>query len=240
VTRAKLRRVFWIGAATILVLAALIAIGAIVAGGFSSTDGKILASLGSVLLAGATAFAGLALVEGRTAPALGQASVAVGAVGLAILLTAIWSESDTLGRWAGTTSVTLVALLLATTNRLLLRLPSLTPVWGATLGAISIATLLTVAAIWSKASSSGLGKTIAAFWILSVLGWLLVPVLQRTALAGAAAVSTVAAPSTQRVVATLADVDALATGQPQEGDLVVDVSSLAPGELLVLRRRPTG
>lgn len=236
--RAKLRRTFWVVAATILVVAALIAIVAIVTGGFSSTDGKILASLGSVLLTGATAFSGLALVERRTAPLLGWASAVVGAVGLVILLAAVWAESDTLGRLAGTASVTLAGLLLATTNRLLVRLPSLVPVWGGTGGAISVATLLTAAAIWSSSESAGLAKTVAAFWILSVLGWLLVPVLQRTALAGA--ISTVVAPGTPRVVATLGDVDALATGNPEEGDLVVDISKLAPGEQLVLRRRATG
>ncbi|HXY16583.1 MAG TPA: hypothetical protein VEH79_00225 [Gaiellaceae bacterium] len=236
-TRAKLRRVFWIGAATILVLAALIAIAAIVAGGFSSTDGRILASLGSVLLAGATAFSGLALVEGRTVPALGWASAAVGAVGLMVMLAAIWSGSDTMGRSAGTAAVTLAGLLLASTNRLLLRLASLSSVWGATLGAISIATLLTVISIWSGGGHPGLAKTIAAFWILAGLGWLLVPVLQRTALASAV---TAVAPPADRIVATLGDIEALTTAAPQEGDLVVDVSSLAPGEQLVLRRRSTG
>ena len=233
-TRASVRRIFWIGAATILVVAALVAIVAIVAGGFSSTDGKILASLGSVLLAGGTAFAGLALVESRAAPALGWLATAAGGVGLAILLAAIWNESDTLGRAAGTAAVTLAGLLLATTNRLLLRLLKLTPVWSGTLGAISIATLLTVIAIWSGGGNAGLAKTIAAFWILSGLGWLLVPVLQRTALARAVSET---APGAERVVATLADVDALATERPREGDLVVDVSGLVPGEQLVLRRR---
>ena len=233
-TRASLRRIFWIGAATILVVAALVSIVAIVAGGFSSTDGRILASLGSVLLGGATAFTGLAVVESRTTPALGWLAATAGGVGLVILLAAIWNESDLLGRAAGTAAVVLTGLLLATTNRLLLRLPSLTPVWSATLGAISIATLLTVIAIWNGGGNAGLVKTIAAFWILSGLGWLLVPVLQRTALARAVFE---AAPGAERMVATLADVDALATGRPREGDRVVDVSGLAPGEQLVLRRR---
>jgi hypothetical protein len=40
--RSRLTRIFWIGAATILVVAALIAITAVAGGNFSSTDGKIL------------------------------------------------------------------------------------------------------------------------------------------------------------------------------------------------------
>jgi hypothetical protein len=58
VTRARLRRIFWIGAAAILVVAALIGVAAVAGGHFSSTDGKILLTLGALLLAGATGFAG--------------------------------------------------------------------------------------------------------------------------------------------------------------------------------------
>ena len=62
-TRARLSRIFWTGAAAILVVAALVAITAVVGGSFSPSDGKTLLTLGVLLLAGATAFAGLSLVE---------------------------------------------------------------------------------------------------------------------------------------------------------------------------------
>ena len=60
-TRVRLRRILWIGAAAILVAAALVAATAVLRGGFSETDGKILVTLGALLYAGGTALAGLAL-----------------------------------------------------------------------------------------------------------------------------------------------------------------------------------
>ena len=58
-TRARVTRISWIGAAAILVVAAAIAITTIVGGCVSDTDGKLQLTLGMLLLAGATAFAGL-------------------------------------------------------------------------------------------------------------------------------------------------------------------------------------
>ena len=48
----RLRRLFWIGAAGLLGLAALISIVALLRGEFTETDGKILGTLGAALLAG--------------------------------------------------------------------------------------------------------------------------------------------------------------------------------------------
>ena len=233
-TRSRLSRIFWISAATILVVAALIAIGAIVNGGFSDNDGRILGSLGSLLFAGGTAFAGLALVEQRKFLPLGWAAVATGAIGFALLVTAIWRDGgDTLGRFAVTALTLLAAMLLATTNRLLLRNSRLLPLWGSTVALLSVATLLTVAAIWnSVGSGSGLVKAIATFWILGILGWFLVPVLQRFT-----ASARPEGPQEERVLAMLDAIEVLATARPREGDISVEPPALAPGERLVLRRR---
>ena len=56
-------RVAWLGAAAILIVAALVALGAVVKGDFSDTDGRILGSLAAVLYAGGALFAGLATVD---------------------------------------------------------------------------------------------------------------------------------------------------------------------------------
>ena len=69
--RAELLRLFWIGAATILVVAALVALAAVITGSFDSTDAKILGSLGTLLLAGAVATVGASLREAQRAPSLG-------------------------------------------------------------------------------------------------------------------------------------------------------------------------
>jgi peptidoglycan/LPS O-acetylase OafA/YrhL len=69
VTTRRLRRLFWRGAATLLVIAALVALAAVIGGDFDETDGEILATLGLVLLAGGVALAGLGLHEqGKAAP----------------------------------------------------------------------------------------------------------------------------------------------------------------------------
>jgi hypothetical protein len=67
----SLARTFWIGAAGILILAALVAMAAILRGDFGDTDAKILGTLFALLLAGATAVSGLALVERTTLVTLG-------------------------------------------------------------------------------------------------------------------------------------------------------------------------
>jgi uncharacterized membrane protein YvlD (DUF360 family) len=233
--RARLSRIFWIGAAAILVAAALIAITAVVGGGFSDTDGRILATLGVLLLAGATAFAGLSLVERGDARELGQITIAVAAVGFTVDFVAIWAESESLGRVAGTASVAMFALLLGTTSRLRVHDERFVPLWFGTLAALTVAAFLTGVAIWSGDAGSDLGKAIAAFWILGVLGWFLVPVLQR--LAGTAG-DTTSEPAPERTIATLDGVDVLVTAKPAEGDVWIDGKAATPGEFLVLRRRP--
>ncbi len=82
--RVRLARLFWIGAAALLGVAALVSITAVVRGDFSETDGKILAVLGTALLAGGVALAGLALVERRDLPQLGVLAIATALTAFAV------------------------------------------------------------------------------------------------------------------------------------------------------------
>ena len=70
-SRLRLARVFWIGAAAILVAAALVALAAVLRGDFSDNDGRILVTLGALLYTGGAALAGLALVERGPARVVG-------------------------------------------------------------------------------------------------------------------------------------------------------------------------
>jgi hypothetical protein len=225
----RLARIFWIGAAAILIAAALVAIAAIIRGEFSDTDGKICGTLGSLLLCGALAVSGLSLVERRLLPAFGWVSVVVATLGLVLLVTAIWQEfdSETLSRWAGTALVLIVASLLVATSLLLLRGRALLVLVVAEAAALGVAALIVIAAIWSDDMSGGAAKADAVFWILGVLGWLLVPVLQRFTAAGVE-------PSVVRVLGELDGVELVASRGPIEG---VRVESPTSGERLVLRRR---
>jgi hypothetical protein len=179
------RRVFWTGAAGLLGLAALVALVALLRGEFTDTDWDILASLGITLGAGATALAGLALVERRDFAALGWAAIAVAIGGYVTVLWDIWTEP-----WndeATTTALLLMGvLLLAATSRLLLRRRSLEPLVGAHLVLSAFATAGTVWLIWDEGPTDDTwAKVLGAVWILAALAWALVPVLGRTSRAAA-------------------------------------------------------
>ena len=88
-TRRRLARTFWIGAAAALVVAALIALAAVLRGDFSDTDGRILGTLAALLLAGGTVISGLVLVD-RDEALLGRVAVVVAPVGFGLLAYAIW------------------------------------------------------------------------------------------------------------------------------------------------------
>jgi hypothetical protein len=178
------RRVFWTGAAALLGVAALVALVALLRGEFTDTDGNILASLGITLGAGATALAGLAVVERRDFPLLGWGAIAVAVGGYATVLWDIWTEP-----WDDEATATALLLmgvfLLAATSRLLLRRDSLEPLAAAHLVLSAFATAGTVWLIWDEGPTADTwAKVLGAAWILAALAWALVPVLGRTSRGG--------------------------------------------------------
>jgi hypothetical protein len=200
--RAELLRLFWIGAATILVVAALVALVAVVTGSFDSTDAKILGSLGTLLLAGAVATVGAALRESERSPLLGLLLVVGGpALGL-VAVAAIWNEfdADTLARAAGASYVLLATGLLVGTARVLVGdRPSLLPLFGVNCGLAVVGAALSVVAIFAAHASAGYGKLLAAVWILAVLAYVLIPVGRRLS----AAPTTPAAEGLRRIDLTV-------------------------------------
>jgi hypothetical protein len=174
------RRVFWIGAATLRGGAALVAIVALVRGEFTDTDFDILASLGITLGAGSTALAGLALVERKDVAALGWAAILVAIGGYVTVLWDIWTEP-----WddeATATALLLMGtLLLATTGRLLLRRESLEPLYLAHVVLSAFGTAGTIWVIWDDTDTpDSWGKLLGSVWILAALAWFLIPVLSRS------------------------------------------------------------
>jgi hypothetical protein len=232
VRQVRWSRVFWIGAAAILIVAALIAVVAILRGDISETEWKILGTLGTLLVTGATAIAGLSLVERRSATLLGWAAIAAGVVGFTIVTASIWDEfgNETLSKAAGSAIALVIAFLLLVTQRILLRVPRLAPVFYGTAAAAAVAVGLALVAIWSEPDDTSgelLAQALLVLSILTALGYLLLPVLQRFTSAGI--------PETaERVLAELNGVELVAT-HAHEGVLDVD---LEPGEHLLLRRRP--
>ena len=174
----RLRRFFWIGAAGLLGLAALISIVALLRGEFTETDGRILATLGSTFLAGSTSLAGMALIDRRDLVPLGWVAGLGGLAGFTVLALEIWSFQGERG-WI-TAAVLLTAGLMATTSRLLLRSHRLAWLYWLAAAATAVAAALSIWAILTEPNGDNWPKVVGSAWILAVLGWFLVPVLGRT------------------------------------------------------------
>lgn len=226
-TGIRLSRLFWIGAAAILVAAALVGVGGILRGDFSETDAQILGTLFTLLLAGATAISGLALVERGALVPFGWTAAVLSVACFSVVAAAIWTEfnSDTLGEWAGRSIVLLISLLLVSTQLLLLRVEALKGLVGATAVTAGLATLFTAVAIGGDGGGDGLWQAAAIFWIFTALGYLLLPVLQRFRAAG----------TSQAVGRVLAELDGVQLVAAHSGSGIDP--RLAPGDRLLLRRR---
>lgn len=171
----------WSGAATVLAVAALVAVASVMSGPYSSGDSKILYSLGPTLLAGSTLFAAFAVME-RGRRLLGFAAGLAVPFGWILTIYAIWQEgtstSDTTGElWTGV--LTLVVALMTTTSSLLAE----TAIGKAfAIGAVAsafVATLLSVEAAWSNEQFWRVGTTITTAWILALTLYCLVPIAER-------------------------------------------------------------
>ncbi len=226
-TGLRLSRIFWIGAAAILIAAALVALTAVLRGDFSDTDGRILGTLAAALLGGATLISGLALVD-RGGRALGWTAVVVAIPGFALLVYAIWDfvfeGEDDAWQWGWSGALALVAALGAATAQLLAHSERIVRLAWLAGGLATAAAIASIAAIWSESPGDTIGKLIAALWILTALAYFLVPVLQRFTSAGV--------PKTaDRVLAELNGVQLVATRSDKGVEL-----RLEPGERLTLRR----
>ena len=243
-----LRRVFWYGAGLILTIAALVAIGSIVKGDFSETDGKIIGTLGTLFLTGSTVLAALALVERGVLRVAARAIVTISPACLGIVLAAIWSGADneTFAKLVGTSFLLLAGGLVLATNRLLVREARLLRLFAATAAVLAVASLVTVGVIWSGDSPPDAAvKAAAAFWILTALGYFLTPIAARF---------TGAQPERPaRVIAAVDGVELVAGKSFLAGETVVSTArgrlvvetpagreELAEGEVLTLRESVRG
>jgi hypothetical protein len=227
VSRGRLARTFWLGAAALLVAAALVAVVALLRGELTDTDAHILLTLGALFGTGATALAGLALADSGRYTALGWTVAALAPVEFATLAYWIWSGSegdDALSRMGTTALLLVVGQLAIVTQLLLLANRRLLPLVIATDVLIGAAIGGAIVAIWTEPDNTTWAKVLAAAWILAALGWFLLPVLQRY---------TAAATGTDdRILDQLDDVELVATRSGNGLDV-----RLARGERLILRRR---
>jgi len=230
-TRFRLARIFWIGAAVILIAAALIAVGAVVKGDFSDTDGRILVTLAALLYTGGASLAGLALVERGPARGLGWLVALAAPCCLVFVVWAIWSfafdggGNETADRLAWSSVLALLAGLITATGLLFARrIIALAAAAGVLAG---LASALSIVGIWTEPSGDAFVKVIAVLWILTTLCYFLSPVLQRFTSVGAQ-------PSAARVLGVLDGVELVASRTALEG---ISVETPLRGERLILRRR---
>ena len=231
-SRPRLQRLFWLGAAAILVAAALVALVAVVRGDFSDTDGRILGTLAVVLLSFATLLSGLALADRDSSwRLLGWGVAAAAPVCFLLVLPAVWTPFDENGdddwRLAWTGILVLVAALFTTTALLLAdraMLRRLAMVAGSLAGA---AAAVSIAAVWSENPGDGIAKALGALWILATLAYLLVPVMSRFSRP---------ADDDRAVERVLAELDGVALVATSSGEAGVAIDELLRrGDRLVLR-----
>ena len=179
------------GAAAIVVAAALVALAAVLGGDFSDTDGRILVMLAALLYTGGAAICGLTLVDRGSGRLLGWTVAGAAPVCLAFVAWAIWSfafdggGNETADKLAWSSVLALLAALIATTGLLLARRPALVRLAAAAGALVTLASALSVIGVWTEPEGDAFVKALAVLWILAALCYFLVPVLQRFSSAGA-------------------------------------------------------
>jgi hypothetical protein len=175
-----LRRIFLLGAATIVSVAALVAIGAILNGDFGETEGKIFATLATAFVAGSAAVAGIACLEAAVARAFAGVGIGLAILGFVLWTEQIWAEHHSEAYWKllGFILIWTLVLLIVTTTRLMTRSPLLLRRLFPATAAAAAAAGLTVTGMVLRENGDG-WQLFAIFLILALLGATLTPILQR-------------------------------------------------------------
>jgi len=176
----SLRRIFLLGAAALVSLAALIAIGTVLDGEFGDTEAKVFATIATTFVAGSTVIAGLACLAIRRW--LGLAGVVLACAGFVLWTAQIWGGYSSDGYWKliGVVTAWALALLVATTARLMTSSPRLLrTLYPSTAGAAAGAAL--VACVMLLREDGDGWQLFAVLLILTLLGEALTPILERYA-----------------------------------------------------------
>ena len=229
----SIRRLFWLGAAVLFSIAALVAIGAVPGAGFGDTQAHILETCAIAFVCGGAALAGYACLDRGVIRPAGWAAVALGVTSFLVWTVGAWSESSSEAYWkiAGILGVWTLAALVVTTLRLLASSPRLL---GTVVPATSAAALLAAAVGTGMilANEGGPWKLVVVLVILTALGYALIPALQRFW----AAAETQAA--RERLLGTLGNVDVFAvSGERPSVTIGSSRTRLASSEGIVLRER---
>jgi hypothetical protein len=180
----SLRRIFLLGAATIVSAAALVAISAILNGDFGDTEGKIFATLATAFVAGSTAIAGIACLERGVSRPFGVVGVVLATFGFLLWADQIWEEHHSSGYWKllGLLLTWTLVSLVMTTTRLMTRSPQLVRSLFVGTSVAAVGAGLVVTAMVVRDNGDG-WQLFAVLLVLALLGEALTPILQRYSLA---------------------------------------------------------
>jgi hypothetical protein len=229
----NIRRLFWLGAAVLFAIAALIAIGAVLGGHLGRTQWDILGTCAIAFITGSTALAGVACLDRGLVRPVGAAAVALGGLAFVVWTAGLWSEAESEGLWklAGVVAVWMLAALVYTTL-ILVASARKSPGWivVGTLGAAVLAAL--VGSVMIVAENGDAWQLLAVLVILTLLGYIGTPILQRFSAAGEPH------PPAERLLGTIANVDVLAVrGDSRSLRIGEQAIRLDAGEAIVVRRR---
>lgn len=230
----NLRRLFWLGAAILFSVAALIAIGAVL-GDFGRTQERILETCGIAFVFGTTVLAGLACLDREVIRPVAWVAIVLGISSFAVWTGGTWKEapSDEYWKVAGVLGVWTLAALIVTTLRLLASSPrllnTLVPAtWGTAVLAAAVSTEMILS------DDSGPWRLVIVLVILTALGYALTPALQRFWAAAETA------PDAERLLGTLGNIEVFAVrGDGRSVTIGSSRTPLGSGEGIVVRERPS-
>lgn len=223
----QLRKVYLKGAAALAAVAALLAIATVLHGDFGETEGKIFATIAATFVAGSAAIAGIAcLAQGSRW--LGHAGVVLATGGFLLWVEEIWAGHDSGAYWKvlGLVLVWTLATLVGTTSTLMARTQRRLHL--ATISCAAAAAV--VVSIMILGENGDLWQLFAVLLILTLLGEILIPIMERASAADAQ--------PAERELGTLGGVSVIAVRVA--GKRVVrigdDEAPLAADESVLLRR----
>lgn len=176
----SLRRIFLLGAATLVCVAALVAIAAILNGDFGDTEGKIFATLATAFVAGSATIAGIACLERSVSRPFGVLGVGLSLLGFALWTDQIWAEhrSETYWKLLGLILAWTLVVLVITTTRLMTRAPQLARTLYPATAVAAVLAGGSVSVMVLREQGDG-WQLFAVLVVLALLGETLTPILQR-------------------------------------------------------------
>jgi hypothetical protein len=229
----SIRRLFWLGAAVLFSIAALVAIAAVLGGSFGDTQARILETCGIAFVFGAATLAGFACLDRRVILPAAWAAIGLGVASFLLWAGGVWADASSHAYWklAGVLGVwTLIALVVTTVRLLASSERVLSSVVPATWGAAVLTGLVATEMI--LAEDGGPWQLVVVLVILTALGYALTPALERF---WSAAGTPRAA---ERLLGTLGGVEVFAV-RGDGGSVTIGSTRtrLDPSEGIVLRER---